>query len=238
MSRSRSDSSFGGRRDSPVGVRRGVPSDESVAADESFDSVAVPSDSGSPKPKRARNGARSRRFAITWFGEAEPSDSSSVGGSAGVGAREEASDEEEEEEHPVHSEEAESSSEAGDEAHPGDEAAVRSSDGALGSPVQGLREKGERLCRDFKSRFLCDKLVGYACWQAEHTKSERVHVQAYLRFNNQVAFSRVLKIVPGAHVEAAKGDEVKNIEYCSKKESRVCGPFFGVSRLSRERERT
>lgn len=64
-------------------------------------------------------------------------------------------------------------------------------------------------------------------WQVERCPTTgKLHCQAYVRYTNQVALSRVIKLVaPNAHVEVCKGDEQENIVYCTKDESRVAGPW-------------
>ena len=56
----------------------------------------------------------------------------------------------------------------------------------------------------------------------------KLHCQSYVRYGSAVALARVIKCIGGGahgHVELAKGDEDKNIEYCSKSDTHVCGPF-------------
>ena len=42
------------------------------------------------------------------------------------------------------------------------------------------------------------------------------HLQGYIRFKNAVSFNCITTALPGAHVEAAKGDPASNFKYCSK----------------------
>jgi len=56
----------------------------------------------------------------------------------------------------------------------------------------------------------------------------KLHCQSYVRYGSAVAVTRVVKSIGGGacgHVELAKGDEAKNIEYCSKSDTHVSGPF-------------
>lgn len=67
--------------------------------------------------------------------------------------------------------------------------------------------------------------VAFVAWQVERAQTGRLHVQAYVRFKRNVAVSRVRALVAPGHVEVARGTEQDNIKYCSKEESRVCGPW-------------
>lgn len=42
------------------------------------------------------------------------------------------------------------------------------------------------------------------------------HLQGYFHFKDRVRGSHILRIIPGIHIEVAKGSELQNIQYCSK----------------------
>lgn len=72
--------------------------------------------------------------------------------------------------------------------------------------------------------------IVYAIWQVEKAPDTgRLHCQAYCRYTAQVAFSRVVALFSaGGHVTLANGDEQSNIDYCSKEDTHVLGPWeFG-----------
>lgn len=70
----------------------------------------------------------------------------------------------------------------------------------------------------------------YAIGQFERCPStQRIHLQAYARFDRAVAFSTAKSLFGECHLEPAKGTEESNISYCSKEDSKCAGPFhFGV----------
>ena len=54
--------------------------------------------------------------------------------------------------------------------------------------------------------------------------TNREHLQIFLNYAKPVRHSAIQKILKGAHCEIAKFTE-KSIEYCSKEETRVRGPY-------------
>lgn len=55
-----------------------------------------------------------------------------------------------------------------------------------------------------------------------------LHFQGYVRYRNAVAPSRLVSLLRHSHVEVAKGSEQQCVDYCSKDETRVAGPWvFG-----------
>lgn len=50
----------------------------------------------------------------------------------------------------------------------------------------------------------------------EKGKSGTRHFQGYVMFNSQVAFNTVRGLLPGAHIEHARGSPRENLAYCSK----------------------
>lgn len=52
------------------------------------------------------------------------------------------------------------------------------------------------------------------------------HLQGYIEFGKQYDFSKIKKLMPeGVHIEAASGTKHDNVRYCSKRSTRVAGPF-------------
>lgn len=52
------------------------------------------------------------------------------------------------------------------------------------------------------------------------------HLQGFIRFQNKLALSQVVQLIPGAHISVCKGNAKQNIAYCSKNDP---NPFeFGV----------
>lgn len=57
----------------------------------------------------------------------------------------------------------------------------------------------------------------------------KLHVQGYLRYSAQIAFASIQPVFVPGHIELCMGNEQQNVEYCSKAECRVIGPFeWGV----------
>lgn len=76
-----------------------------------------------------------------------------------------------------------------------------------------------------------DDDVDYLVYQIE--RGSTTHVQGYLRFKSRKRFTTALnwlhgKGMDGVHIEAAKGTEEDNKNYCTKNDTRIEGPFeFG-----------
>lgn len=45
------------------------------------------------------------------------------------------------------------------------------------------------------------------------------HLQGFVRWQHNMTLSKVIKLIPGAHVTMCKGNAKKNIEYCSKEDT-------------------
>ena len=54
--------------------------------------------------------------------------------------------------------------------------------------------------------------------------TNREHLQFLAHFDNNQRASKILSLLPGAHVEIARNTNAC-VEYCSKDESRIRGPF-------------
>lgn len=63
--------------------------------------------------------------------------------------------------------------------------------------------------------------------QLERGESGTPHIQGFISFKSVARFSKVTKLFPGCHVEAAR-NAFKSYEYCGKEDTRVEGPVqFG-----------
>lgn len=67
----------------------------------------------------------------------------------------------------------------------------------------------------------CDD-ISYCIYQIEEVSTR--HLQGYLELKKQMSFNKLAKKFPW-HIEARKGSQAQAIEYCSKEESRVQGPW-------------
>lgn len=69
----------------------------------------------------------------------------------------------------------------------------------------------------------------YLVYQVEECPStQKLHLQLYVQYRGQVAFSTVKKDFPKSHIEKSKGSDVDNHAYCTKEATRVEGPWeFG-----------
>lgn len=57
----------------------------------------------------------------------------------------------------------------------------------------------------------------YLCFGEELAPTTgQYHLQGYVHFNNPIAFSTVAAVLPGAHIERAKGSALANRVYCQK----------------------
>ena len=70
----------------------------------------------------------------------------------------------------------------------------------------------------------------YAIWSIEKSpKTGILHVQGYVRFRIAVDWSRPAKKFKPGHVEECVGSEAQNVDYCTKSETHILGPFeFGA----------
>jgi len=65
-------------------------------------------------------------------------------------------------------------------------------------------------------------------FQLEKGASGTRHFQGYLQYASQVGFNRVKTLLQGAHIEKAQGTAEQNLQYCTKIEGRLEGPWtFG-----------
>lgn len=70
--------------------------------------------------------------------------------------------------------------------------------------------------------------IRFAIWQKERCpQSGRFHVQGYVRLANATTMGGVKRLLGSdtAHLSVAQGNEAQNVDYCSKEESKVEGPW-------------
>jgi len=78
----------------------------------------------------------------------------------------------------------------------------------------------------------------YCIFQLEKGEEEQTpHFQGFISFTISKRFRTIKNTLPFAHIEKAKGSNTQCREYCSKKETRVDGPFE-IGKFAEERERT
>lgn len=69
----------------------------------------------------------------------------------------------------------------------------------------------------------------FIVWQYEEAPETRhVHIQGYVEFTSPRTFGGVQRMLPGAHIEPARGSPYQNYEYCTKRRTRaehLPGPF-------------
>ena len=80
--------------------------------------------------------------------------------------------------------------------------------------------------------------IKYARFQREKgEETGTIHFQLFVIFTIGKRFSTVKTYFPTAHIEQAKGTNLQCREYCSKKETRVSGPYE-IGQFAEERART
>lgn len=70
--------------------------------------------------------------------------------------------------------------------------------------------------KDAASHYVCQQEVGVG---------GTPHVQGYVAFKNAKGFKAVKVLLLDSHIEAAKGTQERNFEYCTKTEGRIAGPW-------------
>lgn len=92
----------------------------------------------------------------------------------------------------------------------------------------------DSICSYYEKLEDCKYCVGQL---EEGNENHTKHVQSFVVFKNPKWFERVKVLFPTAHIEAAKGTNVQNRDYCSKSETQLFEPFeFGI--FTEERART
>lgn len=80
--------------------------------------------------------------------------------------------------------------------------------------------------------------IVYLKFQKELSSTGTEHYQGYLELARSRAFSFLKKLMPGAHLEKRKGTRQACIDYCSKEETRIDGPWgFGDIPVSQQGKR-
>lgn len=88
-------------------------------------------------------------------------------------------------------------------------------------------EEYERSCDALQQEFQKGKMA-FIIWQGEMGQESGVlHIQGYVRFSHARSLNGIKRLAPfsRAHLEAARGTEQECIDYCSKQETRVDGPY-------------
>lgn len=85
-----------------------------------------------------------------------------------------------------------------------------------------------------KASLIWTQDVQYAVYQLEKVTTN--HFQGYVEFSGQKSLTQVSLVVPGAHWEPRRGSQQEAITYCTKKETRLDGPWeFGHPKRQGER---
>jgi len=101
-------------------------------------------------------------------------------------------------------------------------------DATDGGVVAG-NTRGSRWCftlnNPHTNELIFPSSVLYAIWSRERGAEGTEHLQGYIR-TNRLQFKTVTGFFAGlAHVEPAKGSEQANIDYCSKSDTHIAGPW-------------
>lgn len=67
--------------------------------------------------------------------------------------------------------------------------------------------------------------VNYYVFQKEKGEKGTEHYQGYIEFKKKIRLSALKKIINKAHWEQAKASRLKNIDYCTKNETKIAGPW-------------
>jgi len=67
--------------------------------------------------------------------------------------------------------------------------------------------------------------VAYSIYQVESGHGGTTHLQGFIHLIRRERVSYVKRIFPRAHIEITRGTISDNIQYCSKEETRVRGPY-------------
>ncbi|MBQ8207036.1 MAG: hypothetical protein IJZ77_06190, partial [Bacilli bacterium] len=73
--------------------------------------------------------------------------------------------------------------------------------------------------------FQCLESFRYCIFQLEQGEEGTKHLQGFIMFHCGKRFRTIKKMLPMAHIEKARGSNTQNRAYCSKKDTRVEGPF-------------
>lgn len=67
--------------------------------------------------------------------------------------------------------------------------------------------------------------ITYIVAQKEEGKEKTPHIQMFIQFEHQKAFSTLKELFPRAHIERSRGTPLQNRDYCTKEEGRIAGPW-------------
>lgn len=71
-----------------------------------------------------------------------------------------------------------------------------------------------------------DANIVYMLYQVERCPTtQRLHLQMFVQFKNQVRLPTLAGVFPGCHAEPCRASEKDNERYCSKCDSRIAGPW-------------
>lgn len=65
----------------------------------------------------------------------------------------------------------------------------------------------------------------YLCYSYEEGKDGRVHIQAVATFENKTSYDQIHQWCPGIWVAKCKASLATNINYCSKLDTHIAGPY-------------
>jgi len=68
--------------------------------------------------------------------------------------------------------------------------------------------------------------ISFGIWQHERgAETGHDHIQLYVEFRHAVSLSRLRSLFQDSHCEARRGSRQQAVDYCSKEETRVAGPY-------------
>lgn len=70
-----------------------------------------------------------------------------------------------------------------------------------------------------------NNLLRYYVYQEELGEEGTNHLQGYCEFLKTVRLSHLQRLIPGGHFEPARGDQKQCVDYCTKEDTRVGGPY-------------
>ena len=75
------------------------------------------------------------------------------------------------------------------------------------------------------SEYKFDSAISFAKWQLEEGELGTRHVQMYIELSEGAPLSQIQRWFPGCHAERRRGTQTQAIEYVSKIETRIEGPW-------------
>lgn len=77
-----------------------------------------------------------------------------------------------------------------------------------------------------------DSRIRFYIYQLEKSESQTYHWQGYIEFNTTMRLSACKTILPNAHWEPRRGSADQAINYASKDDTRIAGPWMGGTRCT------